>query len=559
MDDRTHFHGISFDSDFRHAVRDDGLTVRLSRLERLATQALVRRPGAVLTRDGLLDALTGPGSDAADRNIDLLITRLRRKLGDPARSPIYIATHYGEGYSWIAPRVSDRQVADGAFLVVGPLRGVDRIGDFAGQAETFSRELQLALDQRTAKDCRVVLDPACPRADAFRNEAPEYAVDLNFVTLESHLDCIVTLKVFRTNLVVRITRERLTTAADAQRRPLNETGRSLAGQLAQALWESSVIQQSSSELPGVEPLTVRFKRAALMLTEQDGVRSGDAPSSFPEYERRALGDSMRGFLEAQQRLRGILELDPDNPVAMLMLAACIRSKYVATGPMAYLGPDTRTEDEDEMERLVTTSLPHLQADPLSCLTAAQVLFFIDRGYRRLAVQIAEEAFRSTTALTESLIIVGWMRMFLGEIEQATELFGQAQDLSGTGSYHSTLYLFILRCVAFLAGGDRDALDRELECFFDFDPPSRTYLGLLFGPADSEKILPEAKALLLQMDEATARATLLSVNYGFCRLFSFPDHRENVIRTPHTLLTQRFGYDFVPEEVRRTVPGLFHSS
>jgi DNA-binding response OmpR family regulator len=59
------------------------------------------------SRQALLDVVSGPGSDASDRSVDYLVSRLRRKLGDSARRPRYIATHYGEGYIWIADGVPD--------------------------------------------------------------------------------------------------------------------------------------------------------------------------------------------------------------------------------------------------------------------------------------------------------------------------------------------------------------------------------------------------------------------------------------------------------------------
>tara|TARA_B100001540_G_scaffold149155_1_gene132264 strand:+ start:542 stop:1144 length:603 start_codon:yes stop_codon:yes gene_type:complete len=54
------------------------------------------------SRDRLLDLLHDMASDSIDRNIDFHISRLRRKLGDSARNPRYIATQYGEGYVWVA-------------------------------------------------------------------------------------------------------------------------------------------------------------------------------------------------------------------------------------------------------------------------------------------------------------------------------------------------------------------------------------------------------------------------------------------------------------------------
>lgn len=60
--------------------------------------ALARRAGQVVSRDELLQALRGLEFDGLDRTVDLCISRLRRKLGDSARSPALIKTVWGRGY-----------------------------------------------------------------------------------------------------------------------------------------------------------------------------------------------------------------------------------------------------------------------------------------------------------------------------------------------------------------------------------------------------------------------------------------------------------------------------
>lgn len=60
--------------------------------------ALARRAGQVVSRDDLLLALRGLEFDGLDRSVDLCISRLRRKLGDTARTPALIKTVWGRGY-----------------------------------------------------------------------------------------------------------------------------------------------------------------------------------------------------------------------------------------------------------------------------------------------------------------------------------------------------------------------------------------------------------------------------------------------------------------------------
>ncbi|MGA9350803.1 MAG: response regulator transcription factor, partial [Anaerolineae bacterium] len=60
--------------------------------------ALVRATGQVLSREQLIEKVLGPDFEGLDRNIDVHILNLRRKLGDDPAHPRYIKTVYGVGY-----------------------------------------------------------------------------------------------------------------------------------------------------------------------------------------------------------------------------------------------------------------------------------------------------------------------------------------------------------------------------------------------------------------------------------------------------------------------------
>jgi DNA-binding response OmpR family regulator len=66
--------------------------------------ALARRPGAVLTRDQLLEAVTRRPDEVYDRVIDVHVANLRRKLGDDAAQPWLIETIPQTGYRLVAAR-----------------------------------------------------------------------------------------------------------------------------------------------------------------------------------------------------------------------------------------------------------------------------------------------------------------------------------------------------------------------------------------------------------------------------------------------------------------------
>lgn len=66
--------------------------------------ALARRPGAVLSRDQLLENVTRRPDEVYDRVIDVHVANLRRKLGDDAAQPWLIETIPQTGYRLVAAR-----------------------------------------------------------------------------------------------------------------------------------------------------------------------------------------------------------------------------------------------------------------------------------------------------------------------------------------------------------------------------------------------------------------------------------------------------------------------
>jgi two-component system, OmpR family, response regulator len=93
------FAGWTFDRLRRQLLAPDGAVVALSAAEYRLLNAFVENPGRVLTRDRLLDLTRAPGTEVSDRSIDLAVSRLRGKLGEP---PV-IRTLRGEGYLFDVP------------------------------------------------------------------------------------------------------------------------------------------------------------------------------------------------------------------------------------------------------------------------------------------------------------------------------------------------------------------------------------------------------------------------------------------------------------------------
>ena len=78
-----------------------GEHIELSHKEFELLYFLAGQAGKVIHRDSLMQALKGFDYDGVNRSIDILISSLRKKLGDTGREPTRIKTIWGKGYLFI--------------------------------------------------------------------------------------------------------------------------------------------------------------------------------------------------------------------------------------------------------------------------------------------------------------------------------------------------------------------------------------------------------------------------------------------------------------------------
>ena len=76
----------------------DGTPIALTTIEFSLLRELAQRAGRVLAREQLLQLLHGSAEEAFDRSIDVLVSRVRAKLGDDPRNPRMLKTVRGVGY-----------------------------------------------------------------------------------------------------------------------------------------------------------------------------------------------------------------------------------------------------------------------------------------------------------------------------------------------------------------------------------------------------------------------------------------------------------------------------
>ncbi len=82
-------------------LRVAGQPVELTTAEFELLRLFVKNRGRVLTRERILETTRGLDWESYDRSVDVLVSRLRQKLGDDPRRPEYIKTVRGLGYRFI--------------------------------------------------------------------------------------------------------------------------------------------------------------------------------------------------------------------------------------------------------------------------------------------------------------------------------------------------------------------------------------------------------------------------------------------------------------------------
>jgi len=93
----------------KEEVTKDGSRLRISGKAYRALVALLERPGEIVTRDEIRECLW-PCNTSVDynSNVNTMMNRLRRALGESSLKPIYIETIPRKGYALIGrPEVSD--------------------------------------------------------------------------------------------------------------------------------------------------------------------------------------------------------------------------------------------------------------------------------------------------------------------------------------------------------------------------------------------------------------------------------------------------------------------
>ena len=98
--DNAVFKGLSIDK-VKQNVFLDGLAISLSTTEYEALLLFIEHAGETLDREFLVENLRGITWQSYDRSVDVLVSRLRSKLGESPNHTRFIKTIHGVGYKFI--------------------------------------------------------------------------------------------------------------------------------------------------------------------------------------------------------------------------------------------------------------------------------------------------------------------------------------------------------------------------------------------------------------------------------------------------------------------------
>lgn len=85
----------------RRTAELDGSPLDLTTMEYQLLVLFASNPGRTFNRDEILNELRGIDAQLFSRSVDILVSRLRQKLGDTSRQPRFIKTVWGTGYAFV--------------------------------------------------------------------------------------------------------------------------------------------------------------------------------------------------------------------------------------------------------------------------------------------------------------------------------------------------------------------------------------------------------------------------------------------------------------------------
>ena len=500
----------------------NGRTIQFTRNERALLLALSNNPRRLMTRSRLLDEIARHGSDPSDRNIDFLVNRLRVKLGDSAKSPVFIATQYGEGYIWIA--MPSRSAPADAFLIVYPTFELQD-HPFREQALLLMEALRDMIAANIGTGRKVAV---AERSLLGAHERLRYCLQVSFHADHERLNCAATLREMPSKRIAKTFRLHLDVADDTSfTREAGRVSDGVIGALRQALEDAS----NGLGVPEDAPPEIRLQSASSLLSTSN-------PRWLASGERLARGRAQ----------------DPFDPDAALQWCMHLFARLILTSPFDGMNLEERERLESEIEATVLECLPEIEDNPLLMLAAAKLLYFINRGHLSLAEEFAERSFARTEDSTAALPVLGQLRYARGRFDEAVRFFDQGIGKSAPDSEFNC-HMRVLKCLALLAAGHSAPSAAQATNVAYLTPNCPPEIALTIGwtaAAPDQELPPALEEALQALGADRAARGLEHVYFTSARHVTSAQGRANVMRGMIAHVTRVYGEQTVPDFILRSI-------
>lgn len=531
MPKQQYFGNLAFEDNFVFAYTSNQEKIKFSRHERALLKNFISQPGKLLTRSLLLDYVqqTGTDTDTFDRNIDYLVSRLRRKLGDSANSPQYIATQYGEGYIWIAKAYDQLpDTSKDIYLSIGPIYGLAQAIKINGTANSFVNDLIKALRNNFDAQQRIELLPDQTSGECLEGKRlhyhASYAVELIFLDLNQALRCTLVALNRKSGQVFGTFRYVFPTAEDQDN--AEKSVAHLATAIKNKIWDAQIFRDSEQISISSDCIAVGMYKAS-----------------------RLFEPGKDNFVHVEEKLRDQLRKHPDDHATALLLATNIHGQI-------YAGNFDQLEDkEKEIKLLIIDHLPYIQNDALYLSAAADRLHSL--GHTELAENLAERALETGASFAACFMVLGRIKVSQGSILEGIAYYERSLEMTEKDSTFFLL-LQIMKCVAYKALSDQENVRKLVPYIISMEPDEfkKIALQMLFLAGDPQVVSSETTAIAATIPKEIACHSLMLLYYTCGKHFDNEIHRENLLGGIVNLFVELHGESIVSDVIQQGAPALF---
>lgn len=525
MSQKLYFGDLVFEDDLVFAHTGNQKKIKFSKHERALLALFISHPGKLLTRDMLLNAVQHTEAETFDRNIDYLISRLRRKLNDSAHQSQFVATQYGEGYIWVAKqRFKPPLISKKIYLSIGPIYGLTRAKEKNESAVTFASDLMRALQDKFGKLRRIDLLPSTDSENIEYHHKARYALELSFLTLNDPLTC--SLVVFNRKIGQILATFRYLFQQNFLPEQHLKSVAELAEEIKEKIVNAQIFRHDEQSALDTDPLPVGLYKAAKLFS--------------PDEEK---------INEVEIKLRQHLREAPQASRAAILLATNIHSQIC-------IGKFNDIESlEKEISSLILNHLDGIKGDALYLSAAAERLY--ELGQHELGETLAQKALELDPSLAACNMAIGRILILQGYIHKGLAYYDHCLEMTRKDStfYH---LLQLRKCIAYKALGDQNKVLELTNYLLDKELTSFRKNGLKFSfLADEHKSsIPELNSIATSKQDVLYYLKVL--HYAAAKPFSHQQHRENILGGAVRLFTDCYGAELVPESIKLSVPNLFLS-